>query len=114
MYVIPLLIVALYLISEYLHRSLSSSASRNLYVALMLPGTIVHEISHAAIAFLMGAKITRFSVLPSGDTLGSVEHTDPKIPVLGNFAISIAPLIGCPALLLLITQLYPHPSDNKI
>ncbi len=104
MYVIPFLIVALYLISEYLHRSLSSSASRNLYVVLMLPGTIVHEISHAAMALLVGAKITKFSVLPSEDTLGSVEHTNPKIPVLGNFAISIAPLVGCPALLLLISK----------
>ncbi len=104
MLVVPLLVIALYLISEYLHRSLSSSASRTLYVILMLPGTIVHEISHAAIALLMGAKITKFSVLPAGDTLGSVEHTDPKIPVLGNFAISIAPLIGCPAVLLLISK----------
>ncbi len=103
-YVILLLVIALYLISEYLHRSLSSSASKTLYVILMLPGTIVHEISHAAIALLTGAKITKFSVLPSGDTLGSVEHTNPKIPVIGNFAISIAPLIGCPALLILITK----------
>ncbi|WAM22777.1 MAG: hypothetical protein OI715_01375 (plasmid) [Candidatus Methanoperedens sp.] len=70
----------------------------------MLPGTIVHECSHAAVALLMGAKIIYFSVVPSGDTLGRVEHTNPKIPVIGNFAISIAPLIGCPALLLLISK----------
>ncbi len=104
MFAIPILVIALYLISEYLHRSLSSSASRTLYVILMLPGTIVHELSHAAIALLVGAKITKFSVLPSGDTLGSVEHTNPKIPVIVNFAISIAPLIGCPALLILISK----------
>ncbi len=102
MYVIILLVIALYLISEYLHRSLSSSASRNLYIVLMLPGTIVHEMSHAAVALLMGARIINFSVLPSGDTLGKVEHTNPKVPVIGNFAISIAPLVGCPALLLII------------
>ncbi|MCZ7391852.1 MAG: M50 family metallopeptidase [Candidatus Methanoperedens sp.] len=94
----------LYLISEYLHRSLSSSASKTLYVVLMLPGTIVHEFSHALVALLMGARITNFSVIPSGDTLGRVEHTNPKIPVIGNFAISIAPLIGCPAILLLISK----------
>jgi hypothetical protein len=64
----------------------------------------VHEISHAAVALLMGASITNFSVLPKGDTLGSVEHTNPKIPIIGNFAISIAPLIGCPAILLLISK----------
>ncbi|MEQ9729746.1 MAG: M50 family metallopeptidase [Candidatus Methanoperedens sp.] len=104
MYIILLLAIVLYLISEYLHRSLSSSASKTLYVVLMLPGTIVHEFSHALVALLMGARITNFSVIPSGDTLGRVEHTNPKIPVIGNFAISIAPLIGCPAILLLISK----------
>ncbi|MCE8423491.1 MAG: hypothetical protein J5U17_04405 [Candidatus Methanoperedens sp.] len=102
MYFIPLQAIALYLISGYLHRSLSS-ASKNLYVVLMLPGTIVHEFSHAVVALLMGARITKFSVIPSGDTLGHVEYTAPKIPLIGNAAISIAPMIGCPAILLLIS-----------
>ncbi|MCZ7358280.1 MAG: hypothetical protein O8C66_15415 [Candidatus Methanoperedens sp.] len=93
----------LYLISGYLHRSLSSST---LYVVLMLPGTIIHEISHAIVALLMGAHITKFSVMPSGDTLGHVEHTAPKIPFIGNAAISVAPLIGCPAILLLISSYF--------
>jgi len=77
-----------------------------MYVVLMLPGTIVHEFSHAAVAVLMGARITKFNIIPSGNTLGQVEHTNPKIPVIGNVAISIAPLIGCPALLLLISSYF--------
>ena|SRR3990172_4652511 len=93
MYIIPLLTIALYLISEYLHSSMSS-ASKTLYVILMLPGTIVHECSHAVVALLMGARITDFSVMPSENTLGHMEHTAPKIPFIGNAAISIAPLIG--------------------
>ena len=105
MYIIPLQAIVLYLISEYLHRSLSL-ASKTLYVVLMLPGTIVHEISHAVVALLMGARITKFSVIPSGDTLGHVEYTAPKIPLIGNAAISIAPLIGCPAILLLISRYF--------
>ncbi|HLB69923.1 MAG: hypothetical protein OIN88_06990 [Candidatus Methanoperedens sp.] len=103
MYIIPLQAIALYLISEYLHRSMSS-VSRTLYVVLMLPGTIVHELSHAAVALLMGARITEFSVIPSGNTLGHIEHTPPKIPFIGDAAISIAPLIGCPALLMLASS----------
>ncbi len=102
MYIFPLQAITLYLISEYLHRSLSS-ISKTLYIVLMLPGTIVHETSHAIVALLMGARITKFSVIPSGDTLGHVEHTAPKIPFIGNAAISIAPLIGSPAILLLIS-----------
>jgi len=105
MYLIPLLVIALYLLSEYLHRSLSS-ASKTLYVVLMLPGTIVHETSHAAVALLMGARITDFSIIPSGNTLGHIEHTAPKIPFIGNAAISVAPLIGCPAILLLISRYF--------
>src|SRR3989304_9202474 len=101
MYIIPLLAIGLYLISEYLHRSLSA-ASKTLYVVLMLPGTVVHECSHAVVAMLMGARITDFSVTPSGNTLGHIEHTAPKIPFIGNAAISMAPLMGCPAILLLI------------
>lgn len=103
MYIILLQAIVLYLISGYLHRSLSSST---LYVVLMLPGTIIHEISHAIVALLMGAHITKFSVMPSGDTLGHVEHTAPKIPFIGNAAISVAPLIGCPAILLLISSYF--------
>ena len=99
MYLIPLQAIVLYLISEYLHRSLSS-ASKTLYIALMLPGTIAHETSHAIVALLMGARITKFSVIPSGNTLGHVEYTPPKIPFLGNAVISVAPLLGCPAILL--------------
>ena len=91
------------IISEYLHRSLSS-ASKTLYVVLMLPGTIVHECSHAVVALLMGARITDFSVMPSGNTLGHIEHTSPRMPFVGNAAISIAPLIGCPAILLLVSS----------
>ncbi len=98
-YIILLQAIALYLISGYLHRCLS--ASKSLYVALMLPGTIVHETSHAVVALLTGASIKNFSVIPSGDTLGRVEHTKPKIPVIGEFAISVAPLIGCPAILVI-------------
>ena len=102
MYIITLQAIALYLISQYLHRSLSF-ASRTLYIVLMLPGTIAHETCHAAVALLMGARITKFSIIPSGDTLGHVEYTSPKIPLIGNVAISIAPLMGCPAILLLIS-----------
>ena len=101
MYIILFQVIVLYLISEYLHRSLAYG-SKTLYVILMLPGTIAHELSHALVALLMGSRIIKFSVIPSGDTLGHVEYTAPKIPLMGNAAISIAPLIGCPAILLLI------------
>jgi len=105
MYIIPLQAIILYLISEYLHRSLAFG-SKIWYVILMLPGTIAHELSHAMVALLMGSRIIKFSVIPSGDTLGQVQYTAPKIPLIGNTAIAIAPLIGCPAILLLISSYF--------
>ncbi|SNQ60839.1 M50 family metallopeptidase [Candidatus Methanoperedens nitratireducens] len=111
MYILPLLAIALYLISEYLHHSLAS-VSKTLYIVLMLPGTVVHESSHAIVALLMGARITDFSIMPSGNTLGHVEYTAPKIPFIGNAAISVAPLIGCPAILLLISRYFGIHFDS--
>lgn len=105
MYIIALQAIVLYLISGYLHRTLAYG-SRTLYLILMFPGTLAHELSHAVVALLMGSRITDFSVIPHGDTLGYVEYTPPKIPLIGNTAISIAPLIGCPAILLLISSTF--------
>ncbi len=42
----------------------------------------------------------------SNSPLGHIEHTAPKIPFIGNAAISVAPLIGCPAILLLISRYF--------
>nr|WP_096205344.1 hypothetical protein [Candidatus Methanoperedens nitroreducens] len=60
----------------------------------------------------MGARITDFSIMPSGNTLGHVEYTAPKIPFIGNAAISVAPLIGCPAILLLISRYFGIHFDS--
>jgi hypothetical protein len=62
-------------------------------------------------ALLMGSHITRFSVIPAGDTLGHVEYTPPKVPLIGHAAISIAPLIGCPAILLFMSGYLGIPFD---
>ncbi len=111
MYIIPLQAIILYLISEYLHRSLAYG-TKTLYVIFMLPGTITHELSHAVLVLLMGGRVTKFSVIPSGDTLGHVEYTSPKIPLIGHTAISIAPLIGCPVILLLISGYFGVHFDS--
>ena len=37
-------------------------------------GTVIHELSHAAVAFLTGAKVKKITLIPKGTTLGSVEY----------------------------------------
>ncbi len=42
---------------------------------ITFPGTVHHELSHALLAFLTGAKIDHISLFkPDGDSLGSVEY----------------------------------------
>lgn len=100
MILIPLQVVILYVLSEYLNRTLAL-APRMVYYAIMLPGTVVHETSHAIAALLMGARIHRFSILPSGKRLGYVEYTAPRVPLVSGVAISLAPMAGCTGLLVL-------------
>jgi hypothetical protein len=65
-------------------------------------GAFVHESSHAILCILTGAKITQFKVF---NEQPRVVYTNPKLPILGNLFISIAPLFGGLALLFL-TQKY--------
>jgi len=59
----------------------------------LAPGIVVHELSHLAACLLTGAKVGRVVLFgPSG---GSVEHAKPKMPLLGQPIISLAPVAGC-------------------
>lgn len=62
------------------------------YPALLLPGIIVHELSHAAGCLVTGATITRMTLFDVGRA--RVEHSRPKIPVVGQAVISLAPVAG--------------------
>jgi len=112
-YLLPLLIelLALYLLSRTLGKLVASIGSRGLYYFLVLPGTIAHELSHAAAAVLCRERIRRMSLFEySADSmqLGSVEHTVKKDSwrYLKLPLISLAPLVGCSAVLFWITRLF--------
>ncbi len=51
----------------------SQSLAVTLYAILFLPGTLVHESSHWAMARLLGAKTAGFHVLPRVDSKGQVQ-----------------------------------------
>lgn len=52
-------------------------------------GVIIHEFSHALLCLLMGAKITKIALFDKDG--GSVEHTKPLVPIIGQVLISLAP-----------------------
>ena len=78
---------------------------------LTWPGTVHHEFSHALLAFLTGAKVTRISLIPHGQALGQVEYSPRGGRVLQAIQMSLssaAPILcGMVTEALLILRVYP-------
>lgn len=77
---------------------------------LTWPGTVFHELSHALFIVLTGAKITHFSVLPKGRTLGRVEFVSRGGLFARSLQLSlsaVAPVICGAAAEILIFVLFP-------
>jgi len=61
------------------------------YRIFVVPGIILHELSHALFCFLTGAKITKISFFDKNG--GEVKHSPSKLPVIGQILISCAPFV---------------------
>ena len=79
---------------------------------LTYPGTVHHELSHALIALITGAKIKRIVLFPRGNTLGSVEMETRGNVFIRSLQLSlsaIAPVVlGSISLFLLMTFAFPN------
>jgi len=81
------------LLSYAIERLWCDFTSRRVIWYAMAPGVVVHELSHLVACSLTGAKVRRVVLFgPSG---GSVTHTKPRMPILGQPLISLAPIAGC-------------------
>ncbi|NQT18571.1 MAG: hypothetical protein HQ592_02620 [Planctomycetes bacterium] len=81
------------LLSYAVERLWSDFASHRFFHYALAPGIVVHELSHIFGCVLTGAKVGHVVLFgPSG---GSVEHSEPKMPLLGQPIISLAPIAGC-------------------
>ncbi len=89
--------VVLMLLGAKLVDSVWSDILGKAYRIFMVPGIFVHELSHAAGCLLTGATVTKLSLWERQG--GYVEHTPPKLPVVGQAIISMAPIVGCGAAL---------------
>lgn len=86
-YIVLLLVIFGY-ISNWLNwHYLNYRLTRYLYYT----GACVHESSHALLCLLTGARITEFKVFTSQP---HVTYNAPKLPFIGNFFISSAPIFG--------------------
>lgn len=76
-----------------------------LYIPFVLPGTLLHELSHLTVGWILRAKPSRFTVIPKLDgqelTLGSVGFNNLKW--WNALPIGLAPLLLLPLAFLVIT-----------
>lgn len=63
-----------------------------IYTYLMFPGVVLHEIFHTVGCLLTGAKIKKVKLFSKKG--GFVKHKKPKLPLIGQVIISLAPLFG--------------------
>lgn len=103
-------LVLLYALSSTVNRVAFQRLGKTLYLLVMWPGVIVHELSH-----LVGCLLTRTRVRevhlfspreegPGNLVLGFVTHDKPSNPV-ATFVVSAAPFFGGAAALALILRL---------
>ena len=79
-----------------------------LYFVLVLPGVVVHELSHWLMATILGVRVSRLSLGPvrkgrNSVSLGSVRVA--KVDPVRASLIGVAPLLGATAVILLIGSL---------
>lgn len=99
MFSLAVIIVAIFFLSFAINMLLLNSVGP-FYRLFVVPGVIVHELSHAFACFITGAKVTGISMFKKDG--GEVRHGQSKLPVLGPIFISIAPfIIGALAIFLL-------------
>ena len=104
-------VVAIFVLSFLANRFLVALMPFNLYLVVLFPGVVVHELSHFILSIFTGTPVRGLQLFSA--TGGHVVHEKPRIPVIGQFIISFAPLVLGIALSAYIISLLPLDfSDN--
>jgi hypothetical protein len=95
---LAVLIIVLLLASRLASSWLFEILGKTLYVIVLWPGVLVHELSHYIGCLAMFTRVAGFSVLPKNSSkegliLGSVEYTNSGNPVK-RMVISVLPFFG--------------------
>ncbi len=109
----------LYFLSKWTRNSFKNSGLEKLDVyATGIIGVPIHEIGHLIFCILFGHKITKVHLFkPSASDLGSVDHSyNPKnvIHRVGNFFISVGPIIFGSCMLWLLANLLLNISFKEL
>lgn len=109
MFSLAVIIIAIFFLSFAINMLLLNSVGP-FYRLVVVPGVIVHELSHAFACFVTGAKVTEISMFKKDG--GEVRHGHSKLPVLGPIFISIAPFIVGALIIFLLSKLIGFKSVN--
>lgn len=82
-------------------------ASTKMIQGFLLPGAIVHELSHALLCLVTGTTIKELNLFTSNST--GIKYDKPKIPFLFDFIIAAAPLFGCAFFIFFISKILSNP-----
>src|SRR3972149_600768 len=82
-------------------------ASTKMIQGFLLPGAIVHELSHALLCLVTGTTIKELNLFTSNST--GIKYDKPKIPFLFDFFIAAAPLFGCAFFIVFISKILSNP-----
>ncbi|RLI93274.1 MAG: hypothetical protein DRO94_02115 [Candidatus Altiarchaeales archaeon] len=116
---IPALFAIQISLNDFLEIYIFSSVGRRLFLLLIFPGTVMHELSHYIAAKLLGCQVMDISLFRpdmKNGTLGEVRYRckdDILIPIKTLF-IGIAPFIGCGLLLVALFNFYNSYSGNDL
>lgn len=118
----PVVLVVLGLLIHWIDLTLTGAIARitNSSIAfvfrnyLTYPGTVHHELAHALLAFITGARVLRINLIPHGNRLGSVEFEPRGNIILRSIQLSlsaVAPVIcGAASMFMMLYLILPKCS----
>jgi hypothetical protein len=97
-----IIVIAISYLLDYVWAS--AMPLRGFYYFIRAPGVVIHECAHILGCFVTGAQIREVVFFSKGG--GSVTHTRPLLPWIGDMIISTAPLFAIPLVLSVLTRIF--------
>ena len=97
--------IGFFILSFWANQLMVKILPRPVYLAVLFPGIVLHELSHFFAAILTGTPVTEVNFFSSAG--GHVIHQQPRIPVLGQLVISFAPLAAGAGVIYFLSTLIP-------
>ncbi|MCF6150303.1 MAG: hypothetical protein E3K37_16845 [Candidatus Kuenenia sp.] len=73
----------------------------------LLPGSIIHELSHALLCLVTGTTISELNLFRTDNT--GIKYDKPKVPFVFDFFITSAPIFGCAFFIIFISKILSNP-----